>query len=190
MDRRAMRMLLLTLAGVVGMSVVGAACGGDDDDSDSKPAPTIKPGEVGCGKNVCALPENVEGTACCIDTFAGTCGIKAGGGASCRALPDNFDSRCPIPAGISMFGVAALPCCADDECGLDFGTLGGGAGCMPTSGACSMVPRQFARMLMAQKCDGEPIELPADCGVENGGTIPGQRAGASGGASAGAGGGS
>jgi hypothetical protein len=147
-----------------------AACGGDDDDTDSKSDPVLKPGELGCGSKACALPNGITGeTLCCKDAFTGTCGIKAGDG--CRDFPMP-DERCPPPpVQLPSFPGAAQAttygCCTDQgECGVDLGMTipGQASSCVPRTFLCNFVSRANASMIEPKTCDGEPIELPADCG--------------------------
>jgi hypothetical protein len=152
-----------------------AACGGDDSstkDSGKKTSSQEKAGSgseeggVGCGKSTCKLPKGVTGEPCCRDNFMGTCGIK--NGASCRELP-KVDDRCPVPElmfrapmGMGMMGMTmAYGCCTSGgECGIDFGS-----GCQSRSFLCNVVGPDQAASLKLQKCDGEEIPLPANCGM-------------------------
>jgi hypothetical protein len=174
------RVLWIALVALLAVSF-GVACGGDDSGSGGSGASTgsggsraaAGSGAVICAKETCKLPDGVTGELCCMDPFAGGCGIKTG--ASCRAFPSAADMLCPAvnfgagmmpPAGAGGAGGAGAgfgttPCCASNgECGFSLG----GMACMATSATCSFIPKQFVSMLMAQKCDGTPLELPADCG--------------------------
>lgn len=168
MERRVLAIVLLTLTGIVG------ACGGDDggDTKDTPKGGSVAPttgGKVVCAGETCEVPDGVEGTACCMDPFAGGCGIKAG--ASCRPAPKAADPRCPAPSfgGMMTMAIPIAGCCADNgECGIDPGT-----GCMPTSSLCAYIPKSAVSSLTAKTCDGEDVTLPEDCGTSGTFMLPG-----------------
>lgn len=147
------------LVAFVALYAVGglAACGSED-----KPGPSAEPGTDGsvsdkftCGSDVCELPEGMSGELCCVDQFSGGCGLMQG--AECRRLPER-DDRCPdITASATIRGV---PCCAQNgECGIDLGV-----GCLSTVENCALFPRAVVEQLGRQSCDGDKLELAADCG--------------------------
>jgi hypothetical protein len=160
-----------------------AACGGSDDKNTGKTASPNK-GEAGnkaeagiaCGAKTCKLPKELEGQeACCVDMFAGTCGVKMG--ANCRAIPKT-DDRCPAPElnvripGMGNAAMGIFGCCtAADECGIDFG-----AGCEPRTFACMFIGPDQVEKIKPQTCGGEELPLPANCGT-NMIRIPGGAAG-------------
>jgi hypothetical protein len=155
---------------------IGGACG--DDDSASTPnAGAGGAGAAGgsggasgaagghpvfCLKEVCKKVDGVDGEPCCMDAFAGGCGIMSGG--SCGKPPDK---RCPPPdlgmgMGMGMGGFSVAGCCSSgNECGVDIGM-----GCMSRSSLCQFVPKSLASMINPISCDGTPLELPADCGTD------------------------
>jgi hypothetical protein len=165
---------------VVVLASVLAACGGDDSGTnksgDTGKGAAGKSAEssgdtLACGADTCKLPSDLKGEAlCCKDRFAGGCGVKVG--AECRAFP-TVDSRCPppdimtsAPAGLGMMKVFGC-CTSAGECGIDFGM-----GCMPRTLACMVVKPDQVDMIKHQKCTGEPLPLPANCGM-GGFSIPG-----------------
>ena len=190
MDRRVLSIVLLTLAGFVG------ACGGDDDDDDDKGGNTAgsvaKPGDTVCpgsGPSKCELPEGVDGQLCCTDPFNGKCGVRSGSGDSCVAFPENVDERCPVPMigmGATMGNGFLYGCCSEDsgECGIGIANMP----CQPVRSLCTILPKMLISQIKAQTCDGEPVELPADCGTNTTFMFPG-RGGAGTGTSAGGAGG-
>jgi hypothetical protein len=142
-----------------------AACGDDDDaDSSESEADAAKPfadDELPCGREVCKLPDRLEGeTLCCMDPFSGGCGIKSV--ESCRPIPE-VDERCPtldLGLGSGANVVPLFGCCtADNECGVDF--MGA---CQPRSIACNFVSKARVEMIQPQTCEGEPLPLPEVCG--------------------------
>jgi hypothetical protein len=171
--------LVALLAGSFGVACGGSSGGGAGTGDTGAKGGSIAAagnGAVVCAKETCKLPDGVTGELCCMDPFAGGCGIKAG--QTCRAFPSAADARCPavsfggfmMPgasagsggAGGSSTGSGISPCCATNgECGFSIGI---GTGCMAISATCNLLPRQIITMLTAQKCDGTPVELPADCG--------------------------
>jgi hypothetical protein len=162
---------------VFGLITLLAACGSDSSGASkgtsSSPSTAIKPGTVLCAKDTCKLPDSLKGeTLCCMDPFKGGCGIKAG--ASCRAFP-TIDTRCPVPdlmAGASdmmMFDIKAFGCCAsNNQCGIDFGM-----GCQATTFLCNYISKDDAAMLKPTTCDGDAVELPANCGQNGRAMFPG-----------------
>jgi hypothetical protein len=174
-----------SIAFAVALVSLLAACGGDDGDSGAKKSPqksssdTPKDG-VACGSKQCTVPKGVEGEACCNDSFSSVCGLKATSGGQCRALP-KIDDRCPAPdlnVRLPMQAAGqtqAYGCCtSDNECGIDFG-----GGCQPRTVACMVVGPDQVDKIKRQTCDGKPLELPADCGM-NPINIPGAGRGAAG----------
>lgn len=89
----------------------------------------------------------------------------------CRPLPSEKNSNCPGPdlsglpgytAGTGAISSSIKACCAsNNECGFD---LGVGLGCTAASDTCVLLPRAILSRHKGQTCDGEPKELPADCG--------------------------
>lgn len=156
-DRMNRKLVALLAACALGALV---ACGGGDPpgevtepvmDEPEKPASD----EFTCGEEVCELPEGMTGELCCADPFSGGCGIARG--SECRVFPKR-DDRCPdVTTGASIRGV---PCCAQNgECGLDVGL-----GCLSTIENCALFRRSLVEQLGRQSCEGEELELPADCG--------------------------
>jgi hypothetical protein len=179
-------MMRSSLSYVVVLVGVLAACGSDD--SGSKESSDTGKGNAGksganpgdtlaCGSETCKRPAELKDEMlCCKDNFVGGCGVKVG--AECRALPD-VDERCPPPqimvnvpgaSGMKVFGC----CTSAGECGIDFGM-----GCMPRTLACMVVRPDQTDMVMHQKCTGEPLPVPATCGM-GGFRIPGAAAGSGG----------
>lgn len=151
-----------------------AACGSSSDANSGKTAGAQgkagsggpKEGEVACGSAICKLPSGATGEACCKDQFTGACGIKASATAACRDVPKT-DDRCPLPQlGVmppmmGSMGMQTYGCCtANDECGIDFG-----AGCQPRTTVCTFVGPDQVDKIMPQTCDGDPLPLPANCGM-------------------------
>jgi hypothetical protein len=162
------------LAYVVVVLGVLAACGGDDSGMKENAATGKGKGDAGksggesgdtriCGSDTCKRPADLKDeTLCCIDNFAGGCGIKNGAG--CRPIPKT-DSRCPAPeimvnipgaSGMKIFGC----CTSAGECGVDFGTS-----CQPRTAACGAVGPDQVDKIKPQKCTGEELPLPANCGM-------------------------
>jgi hypothetical protein len=165
-----------------------AACGGDDsgktDDAQGKAGSSGGPkkGEVPCGSATCKVPSGVTGEACCKDQFAAACGIKPTATGTCRELPKT-DERCPVPdIMVSMPGggnaaMSTYGCCtANNECGIDFG-----AGCQSRTFACMVIGADQVDKVKPQTCDGDPLPLPANCGMNMiripGGAAAGQSGG-------------
>ncbi|HKU42219.1 MAG TPA: hypothetical protein VJR89_28870 [Polyangiales bacterium] len=155
---------------VIVLGFVLAACGGDD--GGSKESANTGKGAAGksaggkskpCGSKMCTLPSELKDEEpCCRDNFNSECGVQAG--ATCRALPD-VDERCPVPAIMANFpgamSMKAFGCCTGaGECGIDFGM-----GCQPRTIACMAVSPENAKSIKPQKCTGEELPLPADCGM-------------------------
>jgi hypothetical protein len=157
---------VVVLAGLI------AACGGGDDTGTKPDSNTAKDKDKGdsssadtmpCGAETCKLPSELKGEeVCCKDRFAGGCGVKVG--AECRNFPQ-VDDRCPPPqimvnipgaSGMKVFGC----CTSAGECGIDFGM-----GCQPRTLACMVVTPDQVDMVKHQKCTGEPLPLPATCGM-------------------------
>ncbi len=159
--------LLVVLASVLG------GCGGDDGGGATKTdtASQMKAGSGGskdkdgvpCGPKTCTAPAGATGPACCIDQFAGMCGVMGGG--SCRPAAKT-DDRCPIPDLKLMLpanGAIMQPvgcCTADNECGVDFGV-----GCQSRTVLCMGIGLDQLDKLKAETCDGDALPLPADCGT-------------------------
>jgi hypothetical protein len=178
------RVLWIALVALLAVSF-GFGCGGDsggtagtgDTGGKGGSIAAAGSGAVVCAKETCKLPDGVTGELCCMDPFAGGCGIKSG--QSCRAFPSAADARCPAislggfmmpgsggSGGAGGAGAGVTACCASNgECGFSIGI---GTGCMAISATCSFIPRQLITMLTAQKCDGTPVTLPADCGSTTG----------------------
>ena len=160
--------MMRTVGVVVVLSCLLAACGGGDDEGD-KENPNSGGEEkddgetLECGADSCTLPKELEGEElCCIDNFAGGCGIKVG--ASCRDIPD-VDDRCPTPDIMVNFpganSMTVFGCCTgNNQCGVDFGM-----GCQPRTVACAVIGPDQVDELVHETCDGEPLELPANCGM-------------------------
>jgi hypothetical protein len=148
------------------------ACGGDDGSSSSADRSQEAAGSSGgkkeegaaCGPKVCTVPDGQTGDACCLDQFAGTCGVKSGAG-TCHP-PVSTDKRCPIPDLKLMLPsngsiMQPLGCCTtDNECGVDFGI-----GCQSRTVLCSGIGLDQLDKLKRQTCDGNDLPLPADCGT-------------------------
>ena len=165
--RRSRLSYVVVLAGVL------AACGGGDDAGKKTNSNTGKEGDgksgdgavmtKPCGSETCKLPAELKGEElCCKDPFVGGCGVKAG--AECRPIP-KVDERCPPPKIMTNFpgamNMKVFGCCTGaGECGIDFGM-----GCQPRTLACMVVRPETKDMVMHQKCTGEPLELPANCGM-------------------------
>lgn len=176
---------------VVTLSLVGCGSDGEAEPSSAE-QPSVPIGELPCGRNSCKLPGEFAGARlCCVDAFAGTCGIKTYHSDSCRPFP-KIDPRCPVPIppeerskyfddiqGVQLFGC----CTSDNMCGLDvlsdtdenFPVFGvppefqpdhPGQLCQPRSRMlCLLVQAELLEpeRVMEQTCDGQPLELPADC---------------------------
>jgi hypothetical protein len=158
------------LLALLGFCALGAllACGGGDKPGEVAEPVTEEPDgpasdEYTCGSEVCELPEGMTGELCCADQFSGGCGILQG--SECRVIPKR-DERCPdITASASIRGV---PCCAQNgECGVDVGL-----GCLSTIENCALYPRAVVEQLGRQTCEGEELELAADCGRPEGDDEP------------------
>lgn len=154
---------------VLALACVLAACGGDDSGSKEN-SETGRAGsdsraeqEYACGSETCTLPAELEGeTLCCMDPFSGGCGVKADG--DCRPIP-KVDERCPPPNIMVNIPGAVVPkvfgCCTSaNECGTDFGM-----GCQPRTVACMVVRPDQLDQIQHQTCSGEPLPLPANCGM-------------------------
>jgi hypothetical protein len=161
---------------LVGLIIV-AACGGDsgdakDDTKGSSSSPQTKAGEKQCGKDTCKLPEGLEDEElCCIDPFAGGCGVKSAN--TCRPFP-KVDDRCPppdiqVPMANGLVGRVFGCCTTDNACGIDIGM----GSCLPRTIACMGVPKDQVDKIQPQTCDGEPLPLPANCGSNGGFMLPG-----------------
>jgi hypothetical protein len=188
MNRRMIGIALLALAAGFG------ACGGKDNSSTTTPKAGSgghggaggSGGPVTCLKETCKAVDGVDAAPCCMDPFAGGCGVMSG--AACVKAPTP-DARCPVPDGAAMLftipgGTPPLltGCCtADNECGVDSGM----GGCMSRTAACQYLPKQYVSMIMPLTCDGETMPIPDNCGSNM--TFPGF--GGSGAGTAGAGGG-
>ena len=155
-------------------ALASAACGGSDDEQ--RPAPRQESTDASadgtaaeggavleCGGERCELPQRyVLNDSCCLDAFTGGCGVMLAG--TCQRYSKR-DARCPAATPDGQMGEAAeesgvIPCCAGNgECGLDVGL-----GCVATSQACNVYPRAFIEALGSRTCDGEQLELAADCG--------------------------
>jgi hypothetical protein len=156
---------LIVLVGVL------AACGGDDSgkktNSDTGKGNAGKSGTAEktkpCGSETCKLPAELKDEElCCKDPFVGGCGIQVG--PECRSIP-TVDERCPPPKIMVNFpgasGMKVFGCCTSaGECGIDFGM-----GCQSRTIACMAVTPETKDQVMPQKCTGEPLELPATCGM-------------------------
>jgi hypothetical protein len=105
-----------------------------------------------------------------MDRFTGGCGVMMAG--ICRPLPSDKNGACPEPDLSGLAGYAAgsggsqrssiSGCCApNNECGIN---LGIGLGCTPASQTCPFLLRAILERYKAQTCDGQPLELPDDCG--------------------------
>ena len=145
-----------------------AACGGGEEEGTNEDGNTGDDEEeeaetLQCAADKCKLPKELEDEElCCIDNFAGGCGIKIG--STCREMPE-VDTRCPAPKIMVNFPGAmqmrVFGCCtSNDQCGVDFGM-----GCQPRTIACMAVSPDQVDQIMPQTCDGEPLELPANCGM-------------------------
>ena len=159
---------------LLALALTLAACGGDDKSSAKESqttAPTADAGSQGvrCGAETCSAPADA-GAACCMDRFTGGCGMMIAD--ICRPLPSDKDNACPEPdlSGLAWYtaGSGATQtssisgCCApNNECGFN---LGIGLGCTPAAQACALLPRVILERHKAQTCDGQSLELPADCG--------------------------
>lgn len=164
----------------IGLITLLSACGSDSSGgsagkgSMASASTAKKDGSVPCAKDTCTVPDSLKGeTACCMDPFKGGCGILAG--STCRAYP-MVDSRCPVPdlmgpaAQGMMFDIKAFGCCtSNNECGIDFGM----GGCQPTSSLCRYISTADAASLKPMTCDGQPVELPANCGQQGRAMFPG-----------------
>ena len=67
-------------------------------------------------------------------------------------------------------------CCTDSgECGIDLGMAipGQSGSCVPRTFLCNFVPKAQVSMIQPMTCDGEPMDLPADCGSNRSG-FPGR----------------
>jgi hypothetical protein len=147
------------------------ACGGDDGSS-SNADRTENAGSggstgeegVGCGSTRCTLPDGQSGEPCCLDQFAGKCGVKTGNGTCHPGV--QTDDRCPVPdleLKLPSNGsiMAPLGCCtSDNECGVDFGV-----GCQSRTVLCSGIGLDQVDKLKRQTCDGKDLTLPPDCGT-------------------------
>ena len=118
-----------------------------------------------CGAELCERPARfTDEPLCCADPFSGGCGVLIG--ETCQKYSKR-DPRCPVRTPDGLTGADAeasgtIPCCASNgECGLDFGA---GLGCISTSQACGLYPREYIELLGSQTCEGEMLEIPADCG--------------------------
>lgn len=116
-----------------------------------------------CGAELCTLPPELAGQQpCCMDPFRGGCGVKMSG--TCRPVP-KADARCPLPMIMTPRApnMMVVGCCApNDECGFDFGL-----GCQALTTACEIVGPEQAKTLMPTTCEGAPLPLPADCGMNS-----------------------
>jgi hypothetical protein len=79
-------------------------------------------------------------------------------------VPD-VDERCPVPQIMANFPGAmmmkAFGCCTSaGECGIDFGM-----GCQPRTIACMVARPDQVDLVKPQKCTGEELPLPANCGM-------------------------
>lgn len=151
------------------VSLVLAACGGDDgakSDSATKDKGAAGKSASGksapCGTKTCTLPAELKDEMpCCADNFNAVCGVITN--AQCRALP-KIDERCPVPDIMVMVpggNTRAFGCCTSaGECGIDFGM-----GCQPRTIACMVVTPDQVGQVKPQKCTGEALPVPSDCGM-------------------------
>jgi hypothetical protein len=161
--------MIRALSFVAVLMAMTAACGGGDDEGEEKSpnkgddGAAGKEGTLACAAETCELPDGLEDEElCCKDPFAGGCGIKAG--ATCRDFPD-VDDRCkPLPIMVNIPGVNGMKifgcCTGSGQCGVDFGM-----GCQPRSIACGVVGPDQVSQIQPMTCDGEALELPANCGM-------------------------
>lgn len=145
-----------------------AACGGGSQPGTNDPAVQLagRTAARPCGPATCTLPPELEGQQpCCVNPFqGGGCGVKMAG--TCRPIPQ-ADNRCPLPMIGAMVprgpNMMVIGCCTpSNECGFDFGL-----GCQALTTACNLVGPEQAKTLMPTTCDGAPIPLPADCGMNS-----------------------
>jgi hypothetical protein len=184
-----MKTKIIGIALIALTAMLGSACG-----SDSKSTDTPKAGSSGgagaggggavyCLKELCKKVEGVDAEPCCMDPFAGGCGVKSGG--ACRVPPAPPDARCPVPnlakafmlpgAGGSGSAPVITGCCtANNECGVDSGM----GGCQSRTSVCQYIPKAYVSMIEPLSCDGMTLELPADCGTNM--SFPGAGAAGSG----------
>jgi hypothetical protein len=162
---------------VFGLLTLLSACGSSNSSSGSNSSTAAgsmatHDGKFRCAKDTCVLPDTLKGEElCCMDPFAGGCGIKAG--TSCRPFPKT-DNRCSLPDLVAMGApgtdsIKPFPCCSSgNECGVDFGM-----GCQALSFLCGFINKDDAAALNAKTCDGNPVALPANCGANGRAMIPG-----------------
>jgi hypothetical protein len=148
-----------------------AACGGDagsgSKSNDSKEAAgsgasaDSTKGGAPCGATSCTAPKGSTAEPCCMDRFAGTCGVMVG---NVCGIGPKVDARCPVPDLKLMIPngiMEPVGCCTgDNECGVDFG-----AGCQSRTVLCMGIGLDQVDKLKVETCDGEALPRPADCGT-------------------------
>jgi hypothetical protein len=120
-------------AAVLFASLAPIACGSDSSNKDGTsnpdkntgdedagaPPPSIPAGSVGCGSKVCSVPDGDMGTACCMDPFAGTCGLQSALGGGCAKAPPAQPKDCPMLPSVGGFITLRSCCTTGGECGID-----------------------------------------------------------------------
>jgi hypothetical protein len=103
-----------------------------NNDVDSGPSPmptsTAPAGSVPCGDKNCTVPEGSMGPACCMDHFAGTCGVVGGIGMGCVKPPPPPPKDCPTLPSIGGVFMLRSCCTTGSLCGVDTSMFPGG-GC-------------------------------------------------------------
>jgi hypothetical protein len=154
---------------MLSLAFAAAGCGDDALGTQASPATgaPARSAELRCGRELCKLPEALHGEElCCMDTFAGGCGVASGG--TCRVFP-KLDRRCaapvaelPLPSGVPG---RAYGCCTDqNECGVDVNM----GRCIPRSALCELLPQNQASKIKPKTCDGDALPLPRSCGQASG----------------------
>ena len=160
--------MLRRLGSAIVLVGVLAACGGDSGETGNNQskagAASASSGDtLACGAETCRRPAELKAEKlCCLDPFSGGCGVEAG--SDCRPIP-KVDPRCPPPEIMTNFpganAIKVFGCCTSaGECGTDFGM-----GCQSRTLACMVVSADRVDQIKHQKCTGEPLPLPANCGM-------------------------
>lgn len=174
MNIRVTGMVILTLA--AGLSACGKSNGNADigkagSSGSAGAAGAAGGGPVYCAKEICKAVNGMAAAPCCMDRFAGGCGVQSGN--SC-VKPPTPDARCPVPAFAAMMGsfpgasggapTLVTGCCTtDNQCGVDMGT---GMGCQSRTAVCMFIPKMFVSMIEPLSCDGQTLPLPDNCGSD------------------------
>jgi hypothetical protein len=64
--------------------------------------------------------------------------------------------------GSDEFSGFFVQCCAsDNQCGIDYGM-----GCTDVATLCKILPKNLAKTIHPATCNGTPMALPDDCGMD------------------------